>query len=169
MCECPPQHWNSVFSFLAVAQLSVLGISPTFLFDIPFKQKEGSVPWAGGQAGAAEVCTIPTAGLLVGVEGWIDIPHSNYQQSLFPRPCHGGNQNKNIFSTIPDMIVVAKARAVAGPLSSSGWEESSHPWHPLLFPVHPGTASLRQPPTDYAVAEKGEAPPQSCPKVLPNG
>lgn len=51
------------FSFLAV-QLSVLGIYPTFFFQIPFKQEEGSVPCTTGQSGPTEVCVLPSVALL---------------------------------------------------------------------------------------------------------
>lgn len=44
MRECPPQHWNSVFSFLAVAQLSVLGIFPHSCLRFPLSRKRHQCP-----------------------------------------------------------------------------------------------------------------------------
>lgn len=67
---------------------SVLGICPTFLSEIPFKQEEGSVPCTTGQSGPTEVCTIPSVALLraKGHE-WILLTETS--NPLLPL-CHGG-------------------------------------------------------------------------------
>jgi len=59
-------HNNEIqdFSFLADAQLSDLVISPTFLLETAFKQKEGPIPCTAGQPGGA-----------VGTGGSVPCPH----------------------------------------------------------------------------------------------
>lgn len=87
-------------------------------------------------------------------------------------PCHSGTKPLTyIFSTPPAVIVIAVARAVAGPclLLGPAWSEKKAPSYgtPVSFLCIPGLHppdSLLQ----LRCGETGEAPPQSCPEVLQN-
>lgn len=154
MCEHPPQHWNLVFSFLAVAQLCS--------GDFPHVALWGIHALSRGTAYSRSRSVHHPVWLFSEVKRdkltFLTATANCLLPPLLPR-CH---QNPGVcfqHTANYDCHCWDKGcgKALAIPCSTLRWKESSFLWHLLLFLVHPGTAYPTLPPAGHILAETGEA------------